>query len=137
MKKTLLIIALLAFVYPKAEAQLKGNATSIIVTPPLEWKYTLGGYGARMSRPAEGIHDNIMAKALVVADDSKKFVIVTMDMLGFPPNLKPMIIEKLDDPTWSMENVLLLPSHSHTSLEMFAINDKNVFWNASYWCIST
>ena len=127
MKKTLLIIALLACVYPYAQAQLRGDAKSIIITPPLEWKYTLGGYGARMSKPAEGIHDDIKAKALVLADGTKKFVIVTMDMLGFPSNLKPMIIEKLGDSNWNIENILLLPSHSHTSLEMFAINNKNVF----------
>ena len=127
MRKVLLIVALFTCVYSHAQAMLRGNAKSIIITPPLEWKYSLGGYGARMSKPAEGIHDDIVAKALVLTDGTKKFVVVTMDMLGFPPNLKPMIVENLDGPDWNMENILLLPSHSHTSLDMFAINNKNEF----------
>lgn len=122
----ILVLSLIAFnVFGQEE--LKGNAKEIIITPPLEWKYTLGGYGARMSKPAEAIHDNINAKALVLNDGTKKFVIITMDILGFPPNVKPMIVDKLNGYGWTEENILLLPSHAHTSLEMFAINDKNVF----------
>jgi len=109
------------------QSALKGNAKETILTPPLEWKYTLGGYGARMSRPAEGIHDDINAKALVLSDGSKKYVIVTMDILGLPPNIRPMIIKKLAGDGWNEENTLFLPSHSHASLEMFALNNKNVF----------
>lgn len=110
-----------------AQSHLLGNATETVMTPPLEWKYTLGGYGARMSKPAEAIHDDIKAKALVLNDGSKKFVLITMDILGFPPNVKTGITKKISDFGWNEENILLLPSHAHTSLEMFAINDKNVF----------
>ncbi len=106
---------------------LMGNAKSMVVTPPLEMKYTLGGYGARMSKPAEGIHDDIQAKALVINNGHEKFVIVTMDIVGFPPNVRPMMADRLKDSGWKPENILLLPSHSHTSLEMLAINDKNQF----------
>lgn len=110
-----------------AQSPLKGNAAEIIITPPLEMNYTLGGYGARMSKPAEGIHDDVKAKALIIEDGTKKFAIVTMDILGFPPNVKPMIANRLEGTGWTTENILLLPSHSHTSLEMFALNDKNIF----------
>ena len=41
------------------EPGLSANAGQTKLTPPLEWGYTLGGYGARMSKPAEGIHDDI------------------------------------------------------------------------------
>jgi len=109
------------------QSAIKGNARSIVMTPPLEMEYTLGGYGARMSKPAEGIHDDIKAKILILDDGVKNFAIITMDILGFPPNIRPMIIKKLNDERWNEENILLLPSHSHTSLEMFAINDKNIF----------
>lgn len=123
----LLLVISDCFGYSPGESNLKGNAREIIITPPLEWKYTLGGYGARMSKPAEGIHDDIKAKALVMNDGNKKFAIITMDILGFPPNVKPMIAERLYGTGWTQENVLLLPSHAHTSLEMFALNDKNIF----------
>lgn len=106
---------------------LRGNAKETILTPPLAWKYTLGGYGARMSRPAQGIHDDIKAKALVLCDGRKKYAIVTLDVLGLPPNIRPMVIEKIANKDWHDRNILLLPSHSHASLEMFALNSKNVF----------
>ena len=117
----------LAVSLSNGQPTLKANAKEMILTPPLEWKYALGGYGARMSRPAEAIHDDIKAKALVVDDGDKKYVIVTLDLLGLPPNIRPMIVERLIGSGWNEENVLLLPSHAHTSLEMFALNNKNVF----------
>ena len=110
-----------------AQKPLKGNAGEIILTPPLEMGYTLGGYGDRMNKPAEGIHDDIRAKALVLSDGEKKFAIVTMDILGLPPNVKPAVVKKLADKGWRMENMLFLPSHAHTSLEMMALNDRNIF----------
>ena len=106
---------------------VKANAADIILTPPIEMGYTLGGYGARMSKPAEGIHDDIRAKALVLDDGNKKYAIITLDILGLPPNVKPRVIETLNKKEWTEENILFLPSHSHTSLEMFALNDKNIF----------
>lgn len=125
LKLAILLLALVNFAY--GQSDLKGNAKEMILTPPLEMKYTLGGYGARMSNPAEAVHDDIKAKALVLDDGTKKYVIVTMDILGFPPNVRPMIVRKLEDSGWTEDNILLLPSHAHTSLEMFAINDKNIF----------
>lgn len=106
---------------------IEANVAVIKLTPPLEMGYTLGGYGARMSKPAEGIHDDIWAKALVLNDGGKKYAIVTLDILGLPPNVKPQVIEKLNQEEWTEENIMFLPSHSHTSLEMFALNDKNIF----------
>lgn len=126
-------IALLLFVTVSGVALgqngLTGNAKAVVISPPLEWKYTLGGYGARMNKPAEAIHDDIKAKALVLKEKNRKYVIITMDILGIPSNVKPMVIEKLGDPSWGAENILILPSHSHTSLEMFALNDRNIFGN--------
>jgi hypothetical protein len=106
---------------------IKANVAEIILTPPLEIGYTLGGYGARMSKPAKGVHDDIRAKALVMQDGSKKYTIITLDILGLPPNVKPQVIAKLNRKEWTEENIMLLPSHAHTSLEMFALNDKNIF----------
>jgi hypothetical protein len=111
------------------QKQLMANAARVDLTPPLELKFSLGGYGARMSKPAEGIHDRIWAKALVVTDGQKKYAIVTLDILAFPPNVKPQVLERLSDTKWKDENVLLLPSHTHTSLDMSALNDKNTLNN--------
>ena len=46
----------------------------------------LGGYGARMNQPATGVHDRIFAKALVLDDGTRRFVLVTCDLLGLAPD---------------------------------------------------
>jgi len=126
-KLILCFIAIFVFLFAMHASAIEANVAVLKLTPPLELGYTLGGYGARMSKPAEGIHDDIWAKALVLNDAGKKYAIVTLDILGLPPNVKPQVIEQLNKDEWTEENIMFLPSHSHSSLEMFALNDKNIF----------
>jgi len=108
-----------------SKKQLLGNVVAIDLTPDLKMKFALGGYGERMSKPAEAVHDRIWAKALVLKEGDKKYAIVTLDVLGLPPNVKPQLIQALAAYGWKMENIMLLPSHSHTSFDMPALNDQN------------
>jgi neutral ceramidase len=109
-------------------ADFFAGAEKIDITPPLELKSSLGGYGARLSKPAKGVHDRIWAKAVVFQQQEKKFALVTCDVLGIPPNVKPAVVEKLGD-GWSIKNVMILPSHTHASMDLTALNDKNVLNN--------
>ncbi len=104
---------------------ITANVASVDMTPPLELKASLGGYGDRMSRPAEGIHDRIWAKAVVLQKGEKKYAIVTIDILALPPNVKPQLVKNLASEEWSEDNIMLLASHSHTSFDMTALNDMN------------
>ncbi len=123
------IMAILIVARPEAarSAELQAGVAVVNVTPPLELKPPLGGYGARMNKPAIGVHDRIFAKAIVFVDGTRKFALVTGDMLGFSPPFKTAVLDKLEGQGWSSENVVLLPSHSHTSIEMNAINPLNTF----------
>ncbi len=105
---------------------LTANVASIDITPPLEMKYTLGGYGERMNKPAEGIHDRIWAKALIFKNENHKYAIVTLDVLGLPSNVKTDLLKRISEKGWNKGNIMLLPSHSHGSLEMAALNSKNL-----------
>jgi neutral ceramidase len=130
MKKIILLAVVLLFLLIQIRANsnsITANAAAVDITPPLEMKYTLGGYGERMNKPAEGIHDHIWAKALVLKKGNEKYAIVTIDILGLPSNVKTDLLKKIAGKGWSAENMMLLPSHSHGSLEMAAINSKNVF----------
>ncbi len=119
-------VTLLLLVSPDASAgELRAGVARIDLTPPLEIKATLGGYGARMSKPAVGVHDRVFAKALVLSDGSNRFALVTADVLAFPPEFKAAVIEALGSAGWKSEQVLLLPSHSHTSIDMSALHPKN------------
>jgi hypothetical protein len=121
----ILLLCLSVFINKSFAKPLTANVAKVSLTPPLEMKYSLGGYGDRMSKPATGVHDTIWTKAVVLNNGDKKYAVVTMDLLGLPPNVKPAVIEKLTDSSWSEENIMLLPSHSHASLDMTALNDKN------------
>lgn len=117
----------LCVVAPLAAAELSAGVSRVDLTPPAEFEAPLGGYGARMNRPAEGVHDRIFAKALVISEGTRKFALVTADMLGFAPAVKPAVLHRLVSAGWTSEQLMLLPSHSHTSIEMNAINPDNVF----------
>ena len=126
MKKIIcLIISLVLISSTIYSAELNGNVASIDLTPPIEMQFPLGGYGERMNKPALGVHDRIWAKALVLKDENIKYAIVTLDIVGLPPSFKPQLISKLETDGWSEENVMLLPSHSHSSINMSAINKNN------------
>ena len=110
-----------------AASELKAGVACVDLTPPLELHAPLGGYGERMNRPAEGVHDRILAKALVLASGDKKFALVTADIVGFPPPVKPALVERLSADGWTKDRIMLMASHSHTSIEMNAINPLNTF----------
>ena len=115
--------------FPSLGKKLRASVSSIDITPPLEMKYTLGGYGERMNKPAQGIHDPIWAKALALQKGDKKYLIITLDLLGIPSNLNNDLLKRIQGMGWSLENMMLLPSHSHGSLEMAALNSKNLLNN--------
>ncbi len=127
MQIRLLFLLLISVCWPLMlqAALLDAGIARIDITPPLSLNAPLGGYGERMNKPAQGVHDRIFAKALFLSDGSRKFVIVTADMIGFPPTFKPEIVRQLADSEVTLENLLLLPSHSHTSVEMNAFNPDN------------
>ncbi|MHC4324563.1 MAG: neutral/alkaline non-lysosomal ceramidase N-terminal domain-containing protein [Planctomycetota bacterium] len=104
---------------------LKAGAARIDLTPPMELEATLGGYGDRMSKPAVGVHDRIFAKCIVISDGTSRFALVTADVLAFPSGFKSALIESLAYAGWKSSQIMLLPSHSHTSIDMSALNPRN------------
>ena len=122
----LLLVSAMVLASQAVAGELKAGVARIDITPGLDLKSPLGGYGERMNKPAEGVHDRIYAKALVLTDGQHKFALLTADLLGFPPPVKPALLNRLGE-GWKPEQLMLLPSHSHTSIEMNAINTLNTF----------
>lgn len=79
-----------------------------------------------MNNPAEAIHDRIWAKAIAFSRGNRKYMIITLDILGLPSNVNSDLIKRVSGDGWNIDNIMLLPSHSHGSLEMAALNSKNV-----------
>src|SRR5438477_9805843 len=63
-------------------AVIEAGVARVNLTPPLEMKAILGGYGERMSKPAVGVHDSVWAKAVVIRQGDRRFALVTADALG-------------------------------------------------------
>ena len=120
----IVLISLLAS-SPLVADEIQAGVARVDLTPPAEMKATLGGYGERMSQAAHGVHDRVFAKALVLSAGEKRFALVTADILGFPPPVKHAVVDRLADDGWTAEQMMLLPSHSHTSIEMMQINPNN------------
>ncbi|NND96843.1 MAG: hypothetical protein HKN47_05885, partial [Pirellulaceae bacterium] len=108
-------------------AELSASVARVDLTPPLEMKSPLGGYGARMNAPAVGVHDRIFAKAILLTDGQRRFLLITCDMLGLAPPVKTEIVKRVAEDGWTSDQILILPSHSHASIEMHAINPNNIF----------
>lgn len=126
--RVFLAFFILSFFGCDEKKQLIHAGVSVInITPPLNLNPILGGYGDRMSQPAIGVRDYIYAKAIVFKDQDKHYAIVTADMQSFPPYFKSQLVESLQEYGWSDNNILLLPSHSHTSIEMMSLHMNNNF----------
>ena len=89
MKKPILLLLCLVLILsacgenPKP-VPLKANVAKLKLTPPLEMKYALGGYGARMSKPAE-VTDSIIDRHQHDAAFCQLSAVVTMPMPGALP----------------------------------------------------
>ena len=120
------IVGLMATSPQAAATPLRAGVARVDLTPPMELKAPLGGYGARMSKPAVGVHDRIFTKCIVISDGAKRFALVTADVLAFPHGFKSALIESLADAGWKSDQIMLLPSHSHTSIDMTSLNPRNI-----------
>lgn len=112
-----------------AESLLAGVAVSNITPDTTKYHVPLGGYGERQNAPALGVHDNAMAKALILKQGDRKFALVTSDLLGIPRSLRDEVLTRIASTGITSDTLMLTASHCHASTEMNAMNRKNVFDN--------
>jgi len=127
----LLVCVLLSSTFlTQAEAQLKAGVARISITPLEENIPTqLGGYGAREGKPAVGIHDTIYAKALVFENAGQKSALVTMDICSVPIGMVEEALTRAAIEGLTLEHTMVSASHSHTGLEGYALDRRNVAGN--------
>lgn len=112
MRRILLLLALAGCSTADARPDgLSAGVAKVRITP--EKPGWMTGYGSRSKR-AESVHDELHARALALGDGRKRIVLVTADILGFPPVLNRGIREEarrrhgLED-----GDLLLVASHTH------------------------
>ncbi|HRK33909.1 MAG TPA: neutral/alkaline non-lysosomal ceramidase N-terminal domain-containing protein [Candidatus Hydrogenedentes bacterium] len=124
-----LLVALAHLPAAIADPLMAGVATTSITPDTAALHVPLGGYGERQNKPAIGVHDNILSKALVLQQGNRKFALVATDLLGIPRSLRDEVLSRIKDSGFASENLMLTASHSHGATEMAAMNRNNVFEN--------
>lgn len=123
---SLLVIAALCCC-ASAGAQLNAGVATVSITP-LEANIPtqLGGYGAREGKPAEGIHDTLYAKVLILERDGQKSALVTLDACGTPICVAEESLAKAGIEGLTIDHVLMAASHTHAGLEGASLDRRNV-----------
>lgn len=97
----------------------KAGAAAVLITP--EQPMWMAGYAAR-KKPAEGIVQDLFAKALAIENErGTRLVVVTTDLIGIPRALRDAVETAVRDQfDLPPESLLLNASHTHCGPELRA-----------------
>lgn len=92
---------------------LKAGIARVTITPPLGTDLSGFGFGPR---PAEGVHDDVCAKALVLTDGETKVAIICCDLLGIDADFGRLVKQEIGRRAGiAPQNVMLCASHTHSA----------------------
>ena len=104
-------LALLGPAQEKPAPAWKAGAASAKITPTT--RLWMAGYASR-KEPAEGVEQDLFAKALVVEDaQGGKFALITLDLIGVPRNVRLFVAEQVQK-QFGIEPARLAINASHT-----------------------
>ena len=89
--------------------QLKVGAAKADITPELREGHPVWMAGHELNRPAEGIHDPLFARALVLRDGQRSIALVAVDLIGVQHPLVRRVREQLPE----FAHVLVASTHTH------------------------
>jgi len=104
-----LLILLCLWGRPAGAGELRAGVARVDITPPVGTP--LGGYGDRTGAGSKGIHDPIMAKALVLDDGATRLAVLTTDMVGSNPDMVRRVAKEANFP---QEQLMVCASHTHS-----------------------
>ncbi len=104
---------------PAPAAGLAAGEAKVNITPSLAEFPTLSlaGFGERLGKPAQGVRDDLFARALVLSDGETKVALVSVDLIGIAPGMKAAVVKKIADLGFSENTVLLAATHNHSAPE--------------------
>ncbi len=114
-----------------ATADLQAGGARVDITPDVAaMAVPLGGYAARKSMPATGVHDAVYARALAFSDGKTEICIVSTDLCFIPASLKSDVIKIVNSSSASKkldaDHIFIAATHSHTSPDPLAMHSLNV-----------
>ena len=111
MKALVVALAVIACVIPASGEDFRAGAAAVIITPPAG--APMAGYYSE--RLAEGTHDDLFAKALVIEEDGTNAALVVCDLISLPRRVVEearVLIAK--NTGIKGERVMISATHTHT-----------------------
>ena len=105
----ILLVLTCCLALPAAAGELRAGVGTEDVTPPVGTP--LGGYGERKGAGSTGVHDPILAKALVLDDGTTRLALITVDLVGVSPDMPKRVAELAKFPR---EQLMICASHTHS-----------------------
>jgi neutral ceramidase len=104
-------VLLLLAAAPAWAGELRIGAAAVVITPPPGTP--MAGY--YRARAAEGVHDDLFAKALVLEKGGAKAALVSLDLISTTPQLVKESRREIEKATGvSGDHVMISATHSHT-----------------------
>ena len=106
-----LLLFLISTITMSAEKNISVGAAEINITPTTP--IPMSGYGNRTG-PFKGIHDELMAQALVFDNGNQKAAIIGADVIGFSHDRWDQLTTRIEKETGIPKlYILLSPVHNH------------------------
>ena len=94
-------------------AALTAGAARVEITPPVG--IPLAGYGKRRGKPSIGIRDPLYVRALALSDGEDTVVIISADLLVFPPPVADRILRRITrEQGVPRQAIVLATTHTHS-----------------------
>ena len=96
-----------------AAGVLSAGAAKVEITPPVGTP--LAGYSKRHGKPSDGIRDPLYVRALALSDGEDTVLLVSADLLVFPPPLAERIFRLIEEKQkLPRQSVILATTHTHS-----------------------
>src|SRR5437899_11864057 len=111
MRIFIVVIPIFAVVASARADELRVGSAAVVITPPLGTP--MAGYYS--ARAAEGVHDDLYAKALVLEKDGAKAALVSLDLISTTRGIVEEARREIDKTTGVKgADVMISATHSHT-----------------------
>jgi neutral ceramidase len=104
--------------HPIVGKEFKVGFSKVNLTPDFET--ATAGYGKRMGKSFEGVHDSLFVRTLVIDNGITKVAIVSADLLIIPPTVTERLKTLLPEIGFTLDNTFLGAIHSHNSIGNWA-----------------
>lgn len=82
--------------------------------------------GFHNNRPAQGVHDSLWARTMIVEDGKSRLAIVAIDAIGFGAD-DALDVRQSFPPEWRITHAFIVSSHSHQAPDLIGIYGKSQY----------